>query len=124
MNDLIIGNSQTDGVVMLKYNAEQLVFEGRFMPENTKEYFQPILDWVDAYLSSDWGKAEIVFKLDYFNTSFSKKILDLLTIFEEAGTSSKPVTVKWFTKKGDTDLQDAGKGYAEMSDLKFVFEEY
>lgn len=121
MNDLLIGSSVEDGAVSLKYSSGELVFEGRFMPENTKEYFEPIAQWVSNYISNPQPKTELIFKLDYFNTSFSKKLLDLMSSFEELKESGKDVSAQWFYKKNDDDLLEAGKGYAEMVDLDFAF---
>jgi len=124
MNDLLIGSSVEDGAISLKYNSGDLLFEGRFMPENTKDYFEPVMEWVRNYTSKPQSKTNLIFKLDYFNTSFSKKLLDMMCLFEDLQATGQEVSVTWFSKKNDQDLLEAGKGYAEMVDLDFQFKQY
>lgn len=124
MNDLFIGDSAQGGSIAMQYQQGKIQFEGRFMPENSKDYFVPIMEWVSNYMTDPQQKTELIFKLDYFNTSFSKKLLDLLLEFENLYKKGADVEVIWYCKEIDEDLHEAGKGYKELVDLVFTFKRY
>ncbi len=124
MNDLLIGSTAQGGIVKTQYQQGIIQFEGRFMPENSKDYFAPIMQWVSNYIANPKEKTELIFRLDYFNTSFSKKLLDLMLEFEELHAKGKKVEVHWYCKDADADLLEAGKGYKELVELEFVFKKY
>ncbi len=124
MNDLLIGSSDQGSSISMQYQQGIIQFEGRFMPENSKDYFVPIMEWVSNYKADPQDKTELIFKLDYFNTSFSKKLLDLMLEFEELPKQGKKVEVQWFCKDSDADLYEAGKGYQDLVELAFTFKQY
>ena len=60
-----------------------LEIEGRSIPENSTEFYKPIFEWLDNYITSPNSKTVFNFKLEYFNTSSSKCILDLFRKLEK-----------------------------------------
>jgi hypothetical protein len=72
---LLTGNSKTPEV---KFELEPLsmAISGRSIPENSIEFYQPLLSWVDQNLTSPDLSIDISFRLEYFNTSSSKCIMD------------------------------------------------
>src|ERR1035437_7175379 len=124
MNVLKIKGSDSVGEVVLDGERGIFEFSGRFLPQRTREYFEPILTWVDNYSKKPYSKSTIIFKLDYFNTSSSKKFLDILLIFQSIHTNGIDVEIEWYVHKDDIDLKDAGLGYADLVDLPFKYKEY
>ena len=68
---------------ILNFNAEEdtpsIIFDpknnkfeisGNSYPENSSEYYTPILDWMDQYCAKPNKYTKIVFKLDYFRSIF------------------------------------------------------
>ena len=49
---------------------------GRSNPENSVEFYKPLMDWVDEYVQAPGPKTTVNIKLEHFNTSSSKMILD------------------------------------------------
>jgi hypothetical protein len=124
MNVLKIKGSDSDSEVVLDGERGIFEFSGRFLPQRTREYFEPILSWIDNYSKKPYSKSTIIFKLDYFNTSSSKKFLDILLIFQSIYSHGFDVEIEWYFHKDDIDLKDAGLGYAELVDLPFKYKEY
>ena len=60
-----------------------LEIEGRSIPENSTEFYKPVFEWLDAYIDAPSANTEFAFKLEYFNTSSSKCILDVLRKLEK-----------------------------------------
>lgn len=98
------------------------IFEisGRSLPEDTAEFYKPVLEWLEEYKKSPQPTTNFVFKLEYFNTASSKLILDILTTLDEIeGTS-----VLWYFHEDDEDMEEAGEEFSELVDLPFTFETY
>ncbi|WP_224998208.1 DUF1987 domain-containing protein [Cesiribacter sp. SM1] len=113
------GTEDTPKIILDKSNG---IFEisGRSLPEDSAEFYQPVLDWLDDYKSSPNPSTEFVFKLEYFNTASSKLILDLLSQLEEVGG----VTVHWYYHEDDEDMQEAGEEFSELVEVPFEFSTY
>ena len=59
-------------------------------------------------------------KLDYFNTSSSKCLLDLFQILQEANAEGAQFRVTWLYCQDDPDMRENGEEFAQ--DLKLPFE--
>ena len=71
----------TANTPQINFNPLTGVFEmvGCSIPEDTVEFYNPVTTWLDSYIIlPDARIAEFHMKVDYFNTSSSKFILDLL----------------------------------------------
>jgi hypothetical protein len=100
-----------------------LEMRGRSIPENSIEFFQPLMDWIDAYGVEPIEKTRVDMKLEYFNTSSSKCILDLFKRLEKINNGQSQVLINWFYETDDEDMQEAGEDYAAIVDLKFEIQE-
>ena len=99
------------------FNAETGVVKisGRSIPENAREFYRPMIDWVDAY--SAQPKPDTIFDicLEYFNTSSSKSLFDLFKTAEDMHVSGKSrVVVKWKYENDDWEMRDAGLEYSRI----------
>ena len=55
-------------------------------------------------------------KLEYFNTSSSKCLMDLLKKIEQCSCAA---VVYWYYEEEDEDMQEAGEDYAAIIQLPF-----
>jgi len=112
-----------DDTPMITLSKEKGIFEisGKSMPEDVVFFYQPVLEWMDAYKADPLEKTVFDFKLIYFNTASSKLILDLLMYLEEIQEKGNEVLVRWHSLKSDEDMHEAGEEYADMTDLKFEY---
>ena len=81
MGDFILEGSAKTPVVELKSSGD-LLLKGRSIPENSIEFYKPIIDWIDSYSQSVSEKTVLSVQLEYFNTSSSKCILDVFKKLE------------------------------------------
>ena len=109
------GTSKTPTV---QFNLEPLTMSisGRSIPENSIEFYQPLLDWVQANLQTDGTSLEISIRLEYFNTSSSKCIMDLLKRVEKSPCDA---TVLWYYEDEDEDMLEAGEDYDAIIEIPF-----
>jgi hypothetical protein len=116
----IEGTHETPAIT---FDPAQHVLEiaGRSYPEDTKEFYGPVLSWTDRYVSAASGNVQVVFKLQYFNSSSYKPFLDLLTKLQEVGKKGYTLNVDWFYKSGDLDMKETGEEFSEILEIPFNF---
>lgn len=109
----------TDETAGVRLDKDAGIFEisGRSLPEDSAEFFEPILDWVREYAKNPNPETHFVFKLDYFNTASSKFIQDMLVLLEGV----PGVKVKWFYFEDDESMEEAGNEFAELVQIPFEF---
>lgn len=119
MEKLYIEGSAKTPSVSFDGDAGVLEMRGRSIPENSIEFFQPLIDWVDAYGNNPKEKTQVDMKLEYFNTSSSKCILDLFKRLEKMNRANSEVTINWYFEEDDEDMEEAGEDYAAIVGLDF-----
>lgn len=117
-NLTIEGTAKTPTV---DFNASKglLELKGRSIPENSIEFFKPLNDWVEAYGKSPQAQTEVNMKLEYFNTSSSKCILDFFKKLEVINGKGTTVNINWYFEEDDEDMEEAGEDYGAILNLTF-----
>ncbi len=96
-----------------------LVIKGRSIPENSIDFYKPLVDWIDKYSGNPRDITTLNVQLEYFNTSSSKCILDVFKKLEKIKESGKDVRVKWHYEEDDEDMLEAGEDYDAIIDIDF-----
>jgi len=116
MEDLKHEGSAKTPVVEFSSNGE-LLLKGRSIPENSIEFYKPLIEWLESYSESPNSTTVLSVQLEYFNTSSSKCILDVFKKLESI--SGSEITVKWYYEEDDEDMLEAGEDYEAIIDLPF-----
>ena len=93
-----------------------LLLKGRSIPENSIEFYKPLINWTENYSASAPSKTVLNVQLEYFNTSSSKCLLD---IFKKLERIDNPVTINWYYEEDDEDMLEAGEDYDAIIDITF-----
>ena len=96
-----------------------LEIKGRSNPENTIEFYRPLVQWVDEYVQNPVEKTTVNVHLEHFNTSSSKSILEVFRALKPIKERDKDVVVNWFYEGDDEDIQEAGENYEAITGLPF-----
>jgi hypothetical protein len=96
---------------------------GRSIHENPSVFFEPILNWVDAYLNNPANIIVFDIELEYFNSGSSRFILEILRVLMEKKASNKLI-VNWYYEDGDDDLLERGQYYESILNTRFNFIEF
>ncbi|MFO7657664.1 MAG: DUF1987 domain-containing protein [Bacteroidales bacterium] len=115
---LIEGTPKTPSV---KYDPNKGVIEikGRSIPENSIEFYKPLVDWLDDYSKDPKQKTLVNVQLEYFNTSSSKCILDVFKKLETIHKSNHDVQINWYYEEDDEDMLEAGEDYESIIRVPF-----
>ncbi len=120
MSKLNIESSAKTPLIKCDDELGRLTIEGRSIPENAVDFFQPLYDWIDEYSKFPKSKTEIDVKLEYFNTSSSKCLLKVLKKLETLNVESKSaVNVNWFFEEDDEDMNEAGQDFDVIISMPF-----
>ena len=97
---------------------------GRSIPDNSDDFWVPILSWFESYLLDPCANTTFKINLEYFNITSSKRILFLLYKLNELSEAGNSVNVEWFYRDTDEDMYEVGQDYAYMVKVPFSFEAY
>lgn len=105
----------------IEFNADSgnLELKGRSIPENAIEFYKPLVDWLGEYSNNPADDTIVDVKLEYFNTSSSKCILDLFKKMESVGSQGKSIKINWYYEEDDEDMLEAGEDYEAIINIPF-----
>ncbi len=105
--------------VLFNASTGQFRMTGRSILENSIRFYEPLIKWIDDYIKNPAEKTEFHMELEYFNTSTSKYLLQILQQFEFMFERGNDVTVVWYF--ADEDMQELGNDYQQIVNLPFSF---
>jgi hypothetical protein len=87
--------------------------------EEIHEFYNPLIDWLRQYTADNNNSLIFNFKLTYYNTSSSKKIIEILKILKNFKTGGGKLTINWFYHEKDTDIIEDAEDFMLISGLQF-----
>jgi hypothetical protein len=125
VTELSLQSTSTTPKILLPGDGGDGLIEGNCYPENAFAFFEPILSWLRNFYRDGGKKMKINIKLDYFNTSSSKCLLDLFQILQEANTEGAQFSVCWRYCQDDPDMRENGMEFSSgLSKLPFEIRAY
>jgi len=111
---------------LVDFNAEtgKLELSGRSIPENSFEFYNPLLEWIGEYAKTPKEITVLKVYLEYFNTSSSKYILEVLKKLKEVlKVDGAEVKVDWCYDEDDEEMMETGEDYEDVTGLEFDYHE-
>ena len=96
-----------------------MLLKGRSTPENSVEFYDPINKWVLNYIQSPINETIVKIQFEYFNTSSSKCILDLLKKFADIHKKGGNLKIEWYYEEDDEDMKEAAEDYSDIVKVPF-----
>lgn len=119
MDSIFIEGTPKTPNINFDHNKGSLLLKGRSIPENSIEFYKPLVDWLDAYSNSPQAKTICDVQLEYFNTSSSKCLLDLFKKMEVMSKGGNEIIINWYYEEDDEDMLEAGEDYQSIINLPF-----
>jgi hypothetical protein len=87
---------------------------GKSYPENSFEFYRPLMLWLRDYLKSPLLAAQlrVDFEIDYFNSSTSSLFYDFFELLNQHQSLSN-IVVNWYYKNGDESILEAGEDFRD-----------
>lgn len=78
MENLYLAPTIRTPEVKFDYSKGELELIGRSIPEHAMQYYSPLFTWIDTYLTKPKETTILNIKMEYFNTSSSKCVLEII----------------------------------------------
>jgi hypothetical protein len=122
--ELSILGTRITPTISFDSNENVLCFTGRSSPENPIEFYKPVFDFISSYKVSQQSILIVNVALEYFNTSSTKVLYNLLNkISEMQDATGKVVVINWFHEEWDEDMFEIGEDFSQSLNLKFNIKE-
>lgn len=119
MEDLKIEGTPKTPTIEFNQSTGYLLVRGRSIPENSIEFYKPLIDILEAYDKNSQANTKVDIQLEYFNTSSSKCILDVFKKLEGINSGSSEVVINWYYEEDDEDMLEAGEDYQAIINVPF-----
>ncbi len=88
--------------------------KGKSYPENTFEFYLPIMNWLKEYFIEKNSPKHLTVNIEitYFNSSSSKLFFDLFDILDEH-KEDFDITINWIYDKENDSAKEAGEDFIE-----------
>jgi len=93
---------------------------GDSYPENSFEFFVPLLDWIKLFLAEKAFPLQLHLRLVYMNTSSVKALMDIFDLLEAAHQNGQAASVTWFCDPRNDRVVEMVEEFRE--DCTFPFE--
>lgn len=120
MDQYAIEGTQKNPTIKFDLTKGELSVSGNSIPENSVDFYKPLLAALDEYTASPKPTTTVTFSMRYFNTSSSKRILDIFKKLEIINRGGSAVSVNWVYEDDDDDMLEAGEDYQSVVDLNFT----
>ena len=112
MDTLTIEASKYTPSIVMDPNKGTIEIRGKSYPENTFEFYKPVMVWLEEYFQSPAPQTTLTMEIIYFNSSSSKFFYDLLD-FLEAHRHQTDLTVNWVYDEENESALEAGEEFME-----------
>ena len=121
METLSLQGSPKTPTIEMNAGSGVIEIKGRSIPENSIDFYRPVVEWLDTYAETAADVTEVNIQLEYFNTSSSKCILDVFKKLENVfkNNGDKGVTINWYYEEDDEDMLEAGEDYQSILKIPF-----
>ena len=112
--------TRTTPYVLIDEEKGYMRFEGESYLEDIVGFFKEINEWLKKYMTSDFTEFTFDCALEYFNSSTTKQIYNILRLMD-VNAPGKKVTDNWIVASEDDDmLIECGEDYKDdMENLTF-----
>ncbi len=107
-------------------DCENQIFEisGRSLPEDSAQFYAPVEAWLESYVKSPNSITEFNFRLDYFNSSSSRKIMSILFELEKIAKTKNAVKINWYYEESDEMIKESGEEIRSIVKIPFELKSY
>ncbi len=119
MDSISIEGTPKTPTINLNAGTGIVEIKGRSIPENSIEFYRPIVEWLDEYYKEPQELTTVNIQLEYFNTSSSKRILDVFKKLEGIKKAKNEVIINWYYEEDDEDMLEAGEDYESIIRIPF-----
>ena len=100
----------------------QLTMSGESYPENTFEFYAPVIGWLKEFVAGTDIPVVLTLELAYLNTGSVKCLMDIFDALEDAWQEGRQVSVIWRYHQKNTRALETAEEFSEDLTLPFQIE--
>lgn len=105
----------------LDLRERTMEFKGRSLSCASQRFFKPIMQQIENAFERGTNTMTANFDFEYFNTSSSKCVFDILKKLAMYKSSGANVIINWVYEKYDEDMKEAGEDYENILGVSFNY---
>ncbi len=107
INGLYIkGTSKTPEI---EFTPGLLYISGRSIPEDSVAFYQPLVRWIEAYLSSPEKFTKVNFKIEYINSGSNRFLFTILKMLDKSFKEGLNIAISWYYESDDDTIKGLGQ---------------
>lgn len=122
MDNLIITQSSSSPAIAADWNTGVISMKGDSYPENSFELFQPLIDWVEAFLAQANRPLQLDLELVYLNSSSIRAMMDIFDQMEVAQKNGQAVNVRWIYEAANERVGQLAEEFREDCTFPFTID--
>ena len=105
---------ETRTTPLVQIDLGEIIIKGRSIPEDSFEFYEPIVDACRAYVLKPEKHTKVSVHLEYVNSGSKKYLMNIFTILEKSYLEGNGYEIIWFYDIDDESILDLG------NDLKSI----
>ena len=101
------------------FKSGKMEFKGRSLPSAPQKFYYPIIEEIETAIEKGSNTMTANFALEYFNTSSSKWLFNILKKLATHRRSGANVVINWFYESCDDDMRETGLDYEKILGVSF-----
>ncbi len=107
--------------ILFDSTANKFIIEGKSFPEDSKEYYRKVIEWMDHFKAENPASITLSFNLFYLSSSSIISVKQLLLKLMELQQAGTKVNVVWNYDHDDDDIKKTGEDYQQLTKLNFIY---
>jgi len=120
METLHIEGTKSSPEILFDHATGVLSMSGESYPENSFEYYNPVISWLSRFLKAHTGPVTYNIHLSYLNTGSTKCMMDILDLLEEFFLVGGQITVNWYCDEENDRALETAEEFKEEVTLPFT----
>lgn len=112
MDEIKIEATKYTPEIYLNNSKGLIEISGKSYPENTFEFYAPVIEWLDSYFENPQKTTTINIEIIYFNSSTSKLLFDFFDLLEENNDKSE-IVINWIYDEENETALEAGEEFID-----------
>ena len=115
MNNLYVkGNSKTPEI---DFNKGVLKISGRSIPEDGLSFYEPILKWLEKYITQPEKTTEVSISIEYINSASNRFLYSIVQLLEKCHNDGNKVNISWYFEDDDDTIQNLGLDFKGLFEI-------
>jgi len=110
---------ETKTTPFISIEKGKIKIKGRSIPEDSFEFYEPVLQACNEYVQNPPQKTEIDIHLDYVNSGSKKFLTNILTVFEASYFQGNNYQINWHYDVDDESIHDLGNDLKGIIKIPF-----